>query len=471
MYPLQCHPDGLTRLCRAAESPYLPVHLPLYLSLRPLPGAAIMRSRCNRILLLAGAGSLLASSASAQGTVLISDDFEVNSSADYTIVNSGANDGTQDFGFDYIAAGLPLAPRSSAGDTTGLRLTANDTMGISDHWTLFHNTAINSQHYTLTVDVFMNYMQGAVPTTEFAHIGVGGDGATFNSVFTPISGSGAFLAFTGDGGSNSDYRWFRDGANTPAGGTGSTTLPNSHSSYLGNGSNASGPFFQALFPSPPASIAGSPANIWTTVEIDVDNVAGIISFSFDGTLTFQGNFGGTFNDHVSIGLADIFTSIAGTANVFMVCDNLEVKESALTLGTAYCPAVVNSSGNAAVITAAGSGVVANNNVTLTASDMPLNAFGFFLTSQTQGLVMNPGGSQGNLCLSGGVGRYVGAGQITGSGSTGEISLVLDLNAHPTPTGLSMVLAGETWNFQAWFRDAVGMLQTSNFTNGVEIPFL
>jgi hypothetical protein len=33
-----------------------------------------------------------------------------------------------------------------------------------------------------------------------------------------------------------------------------------------------------------------------------------------------------------------------------------------------------------------------------------------------------------------------------------------------------VLAGQTWNFQCWFRDAVGGVATSNFTDGLSILF-
>ena len=44
--------------------------------------------------------------------------------------------------------------------------------------------------------------------------------------------------------------------------------------------------------------------------------------------------------------------------------------------------------------------------------LPPNAFGFFLTSRSQGLVMGPGGGrQGNLSLGGASGRYVAPGQI------------------------------------------------------------
>lgn len=141
------------------------------------------------------------------------------------------------------------------------------------------------------------------------------------------------------------------------------------------------------------------------------------------------------------------------------------------LGTSYCsPAVANSTGNPATIEASGSLSVAANDVTLTADDLPQSSFGFFLTSRTQGLVMNPGGSMGTLCLGGSIGRYVGPGQIKNSGAVGSYFLDLDLTQTPTPTGLVAIATGETWNFQSWYRDAVGGVATSNFTNGVSLTF-
>ncbi len=141
------------------------------------------------------------------------------------------------------------------------------------------------------------------------------------------------------------------------------------------------------------------------------------------------------------------------------------------IGTNYCgPGVPNSTGNPGAISATGSAIVANNNLTLVASNLPNNAFGFFLTSTTQDFVMNPGGSLGHLCLGGAIGRYVGPGQIINSGGSGEIMLLVDLNMHPTPNGLIMVNGGDTWNFQAWHRDFVGGSAVSNFTDGLEITF-
>jgi hypothetical protein len=142
-----------------------------------------------------------------------------------------------------------------------------------------------------------------------------------------------------------------------------------------------------------------------------------------------------------------------------------------TLGTRYCtPAVPNSTGSSTRITATGSNVVALNDVTLATSDMPNNAFGFFLTSQTQGMVAQPGGSLGVLCLSGAIGRYVGPGQIQNSGGAGGFQYMIDLTVHPTPTGIVQVQAGETWNFQCWHRDSVGGAAVSNFSDAISISF-
>jgi hypothetical protein len=141
------------------------------------------------------------------------------------------------------------------------------------------------------------------------------------------------------------------------------------------------------------------------------------------------------------------------------------------VGVNYCgPAVANSTGVPGTITGIGSGSVAANNLTLRAASLPLNSFGFFLTSRTQGFVVMPGGSRGNLCLSGSIGRYVGPGQIKNSGSIGQFELLLNLNQMPTPAGFVAAAVGDTWNFQTWHRDVFGGAATSNFTDGLSVTF-
>ncbi|MEM1447768.1 MAG: hypothetical protein AAF957_01185 [Planctomycetota bacterium] len=137
-------------------------------------------------------------------------------------------------------------------------------------------------------------------------------------------------------------------------------------------------------------------------------------------------------------------------------------------GQPYCTSVANSSGRAAEIQAVGTPLLVENELYLRCVDMPTGTFGYFLTSRTQGLVMNPGGSQGNLCLAGGIGRYIA--DVKNSGSSGSIEVRVDVQAIPQPTGAVAAMAGEAWNFQCWFRDANPTV-TSNLSNGIEVTFL
>jgi hypothetical protein len=227
-------------------------------------------------------------------------------------------------------------------------------------------------------------------------------------------------------------------------------------------------------------------------------------------VTFDANFQATFYlDGVAIGIVGGAqpSNAPGSANQYLIgvldlgvgpaewfdgrIDDLQVYSGTLSpadvqflfanpgaplgggmLGTSYCsPAVVNSSGQSATTRASGSASVAANNLTLTAARLPFNSFGFFLTSRTQGFTQNPGGSSGHLCLGGAIGRYVGPGQIKNSGLAGSFDLSPNLTQTPSPTGFVQVLAGQTWNFQSWYRDAVGGVPTSNFTDGLSLLFL
>ncbi|MGB0333683.1 MAG: hypothetical protein ACPGPE_17885, partial [Planctomycetota bacterium] len=146
-------------------------------------------------------------------------------------------------------------------------------------------------------------------------------------------------------------------------------------------------------------------------------------------------------------------------------------DSCESIGSTYCsPAVSNSTGEAGVLTVIGNEVIFLNTVALTARALPAHSFGFFVTSQTSGFNPNVPNSQGTLCLDGSVGRFVGPGQIKSSGVAGGILLDIDLNTHPTPTGLVTIQPGETWNYQLWYRDAIGGQTTSNFTDAVAVMF-
>lgn len=141
-----------------------------------------------------------------------------------------------------------------------------------------------------------------------------------------------------------------------------------------------------------------------------------------------------------------------------------------TIGDPYCdPAVANSaSATGAYLTLSGSNQTADRALELNVTDLPPNSFGFFLAANARGLVAMPGGSQGTLCLGSFIGRFVAPGQIMNSGAQGSFSLTIDPRTLPSPSGPILPSYGETWHFQAWYRDA-NPTTTSNFSSAASVP--
>ena len=138
-----------------------------------------------------------------------------------------------------------------------------------------------------------------------------------------------------------------------------------------------------------------------------------------------------------------------------------------TIGSRYCdPAVGNSIGQSGRIDATGQLDVIANDLTLTASQLPPNQFGYFLGSMTPAAIVGPGGSMGVLCVGGNIARF--ASQLGNTGAGGQLQAVIDLTVIPA-NPLHAIVPGETWNFTCWHRDVL-LTQTSNFTDGVRITF-
>ena len=135
-----------------------------------------------------------------------------------------------------------------------------------------------------------------------------------------------------------------------------------------------------------------------------------------------------------------------------------------------CVSAPNSTGLVGLLAATGSPMAGDNDFTLTMSSLPVNQIGAFVASRIQGFTASPGGSTGNLCLGGSIGRFFGPHQLGTSGPEGLISLRIPLTMIPQGLAFTAVQAGETWNFQGWHRDVVGGGASSNFSSGLAVTF-
>ena len=208
-------------------------------------------------------------------------------------------------------------------------------------------------------------------------------------------------------------------------------------------------------------------NLFVAVEtnllIEVELPSGVILSTTDlspfvNTFTGDFAFGLTFD---ATGERLFFSHSTHASGELVV-----LNRTLMPVGSTYCsPAVANSTGAPGVITAAGSNVVLDNALTLRAEGLPPGRFGFFLTAQ--GAIMIPGPpGQGTLCLAPPVGLF--QSEVRNSGIAGTINLTVDLSALPTNPPHAVV-AGETWRFQAWYRDE-NPAPTSNFTDATAVLF-
>ena len=138
------------------------------------------------------------------------------------------------------------------------------------------------------------------------------------------------------------------------------------------------------------------------------------------------------------------------------------------LGVNYCSQpVANSTGLRSEIRAQGSFVASDNDLSMVFSQLPPGQFGLLLNGTDTGALPGAGGSLGTLCVAGSIGRY--RSSVFVADAAGDALVTLDLQATPTPQTPIMVLAGQTWHFQAWHRDQVSG-PASNFTDAVSVNF-
>jgi hypothetical protein len=264
--------------------------------------------------------------------VLFSDDFETDTSANWTIrfgANNGIYDATSTFMLDYSTRGIPPAPHSIGGTTHGVYLDVNktnSTTGGSAGINLYPNGKSFRGNYALRCDMFLAY--GTASTTEHALLGLNHSGLVTNRVTQSTDanqstrgGDGIWTAIETDGSANREY-----GAYTF---TNATSLP----FFITNRSAGS---LASLITSPPYGAAGSPGNSPSTktwAQVELSQINNVVTLKVNNIVIWQINntFGFT-NGNIMLGHNDQFDSIGSAANS-VIFDNVQVVSLDLTISS------------------------------------------------------------------------------------------------------------------------------------------
>jgi len=225
----------------------------------------------------------------ADAAPIYTENFDVDSTANWTVNNPALSDIIADFFYDYSAIGVPAAPGGSS--TRGLKMTANNSGGVFSGFSVSPTGKSFSGDYQVSFDIWQNYVgplgPGGSGTTQLSTYGIGTSGTT---AFWPGAATKESVAFatTLDGGSASDFRAYSSAAPTSyASGnavylsTGSTI--NNSDAYYSVFTSQSAPAAQvALYPGQTGSTdAGETSFKWRHVVIDV--AGGFATWSIDGT--------------------------------------------------------------------------------------------------------------------------------------------------------------------------------------------
>ncbi|MCP3915967.1 MAG: hypothetical protein GY711_10465 [bacterium] len=134
-----------------------------------------------------------------------------------------------------------------------------------------------------------------------------------------------------------------------------------------------------------------------------------------------------------------------------------------------CAGCANSTGQGVTLTALGSASIALDDLVMTAASVPPNQFGIFFMGSATSTV--PFGSGLRCVGSGGTGFF--RFPIQFSGPLGSMSMgpgVVDLSHAGFPPA-GRIVSGDTWYFQAWYRDPSGPCGgATNFSNGLAVQF-
>ncbi len=289
-------------------------------------------------LLSSALAALLLAPVASAAPILYSDNFDVNSSANYTVNQDP--DTTVAFAYDYSADGIPSAPGSPGGSTTGVKFTANngDATAAAAAINISPTGQSFAGDYVLRFHSWLNangpFPAGGTGSTEFYTAGVGTTGTSVQK--SSGSASGAWFAGDNEGNSGIDYRAY---LNTALEGPTSTVYAAPDSGTI-NRRNANNPYYHGTFPggqTPPASQTTANPLVQTGAlkpgtlgfawrEVEIEKTGADVSWTIDGLPIATFTAPVLTGSNIFVGHWDVFSSISGNPEFsFGIVDNLVVE--------------------------------------------------------------------------------------------------------------------------------------------------
>lgn len=293
-------------------------------------------SSMKTLLLLSTAA--LAGQLSLSAQTLFSDNFDTDSSANWTVNTSSANNAGNAF-FDYSSVGIPSAP-GSGGTTIGLKLEANYAGGVFSGVSASPTGQSFTGDYVLRFNLWQNYpgpiTAGGSGSTQVSGGGIGTAGTT--AQWAGGAQDSVHFGTTGDGGSTVDYRAYSSAAGVGyapesgvfAAGTHASARNSSDPYYAGFGGDSAPQAQLDLFPNQSGTTAAG-AQGFTWHDVAIMKLGNMITYTIDGTLiaTVDASTVTLGGGNILLNQYDINAGSSADANVrllhFGLFDNVRVE--------------------------------------------------------------------------------------------------------------------------------------------------
>ena len=311
-------------------------------------------------------------------TVLWSDDFSTDSSANWTVRFATTNGAPADYclnalpdfvslpgigtwPFDYSVLAVPSAPHTTDGSTHGLYMTVNKNDGqpAAAALNLYPNGQSFSGNYALRFDMFL-IENDTAGTTEYALFGINHDGTHTNWFRNSVTGftgvdptgwnfDGIFYDVESDGADLGQYVGYS-----------SPTTAGINPTPITDGVTAEA--MADVFKTPPwtpgADNGGAPANVYgsltpTWADVEIAQINGVIYWSINHTLIFAYTNATSYTSgNVMLGYEDGYDSV-GSSGGSVIYANARV----ISLAAPHITNIARSGANAEITFTANAGDV------------------------------------------------------------------------------------------------------------------